>query len=82
MPEGSSLIIVKENISPFIVSKIIAANGHADIDYSLLEKKKITSIQTWGKRIFICLKDINIEIHLRMFGSYLINERKPKINVR
>ena len=61
---------------------IIAATGYADIDYSLLEHKKITSIQTWGKHLFICFKGINIEIHLRLFGSYLINERKPKINAK
>ena len=82
MPEGPSIIIVKENISPFIGNKIIAAKGYADIDFTLLEQKKITSIQTWGKHLFICLKDINIEIHFRMFGSYLINERKPKINAK
>ena len=82
MPEGPSIIIVKENISPFIGNKIIAAKGYADIDFTLLELKKITSIQTWGKHLFICLKDINIEIHFRMFGSYLINERKPKINAK
>ena len=82
MPEGPSLIIVKEKISPFIGSKIIAAKGYADIDYSLLEQKKITAIETWGKHLFICLKDINIEINFRMFGSYLINERKPKINAK
>lgn len=82
MPEGPSIIIVKENISPFIGNKIIAAKGYADIDFSLLELKKITSIQTWGKHLFICLKDINIEIHFRMFGSYLINDRKPKTNAK
>ena len=79
MPEGPSLIIIKENISQFIGCKIIAASGYAAINYSLLEQKKIIDIQTWGKHLFICLKDINIEIHLRMFGSYLINNRKPKI---
>ena len=63
MPEGPSLIIVKENISPFIGSKILAALGYAKIDYSLLQQKKITAIQTWGKHLFICLKGINIEIH-------------------
>ena len=82
MPEGPSLIILKENISYFIGHKIIAATGYAKIDYSLLEQKKITSIETWGKHLFICLKGINIEIHLRLFGSYLINERKPKINAK
>jgi endonuclease VIII len=82
MPEGPSLLILKENISPFIGKKIIEASGYAKIDFDALINKKIIHIKTWGKHLFICLKDINIEIHLRMFGSYTINERKPKINAK
>lgn len=58
--------------------KIVDAKGYVDIDFSLLVQKKITFIQTGGKHLFICLEDINIEIHFRMFASYLINERKPQ----
>ena len=82
MPEGPSLIILKEKIADFKGKKIIAASGYANIDYSELENKKILDIKTWGKRLFIYLKDTNIEIHLRMFGSYMINERKQKINAK
>jgi endonuclease-8 len=82
MPEGPSLVILKEKIADFKGKKIIAASGYAKIDYSELENKKITDIKTWGKHLFICLKDTNIEIHLRMFGSYMINERKQKINAK
>jgi endonuclease-8 len=82
MPEGPSLVILKEKLSYFKGKKIIAASGYAKIDYSELENKKVIDIKTWGKHLFICLKDTNIEIHLRMFGSYLINERKPKINAK
>ena len=80
MPEGPSLVILKEKICFLKGKKILAASGYADIYYSEIENKKITDIKTWGKHLFICFKDINIEIHLRLFGSYLINERKPKIN--
>ena len=80
MPEGPSLVILKEKIGFLKGKKILAASGYADIDYSKIENKKIADIKTWGKHLFICLKDINIEIHLRLFGSCLINERKPKIN--
>lgn len=82
MPEGPSLIIFKEDISCFVGKKIIETSGYAHIDFSLLEQQKIINIKTWGKRLFICLKNINIEIHFRMFGSYLINDKKPKINAK
>ena len=78
MPEGPSLVILKEKLLPFVGKKITEAYGYAAIDYTVLENKKITDIRTWGKHLFICLAKTNIEIHLRMFGSYTINEKKKK----
>ena len=75
MPEGPSLIIVKENITPFIGKKIITANGNAKIDYSKLAGKKILDIRTWGKQLFIILNGVTIRIHFLMFGSYSVNEQ-------
>ena len=41
MPEGPSLLIVRENISPFIGKKIIAADGNAkQVAFSKLTGKK------------------------------------------
>ena len=78
MPEGPSLIILKEKLIGFKGKKILEADGYADIDYDALINKKITDIRTWGKHLFICLPKTNIELHLRMFGSYTINEKKKK----
>ena|ERR1700761_8177118 len=83
MPEGPSIIILKEAILPFKGKKVIEAAGYAKLDYSLLAGKKITDIKTWGKHLLICFKDITVRIHLLMFGSYRINEEKdvnPKIS--
>ena len=78
MPEGPSLIILKEKLQPFIGKKISDAEGYADIDYDEIIHRKIIDIKTWGKQLFICLPKNNIGIHLRMFGSYTINEKKKK----
>jgi endonuclease-8 len=78
MPEGPSLIILKEKIIGFKGKKILEADGYAKIDYDEIVNKKVTDIRTWGKHLFICLPKTNIEIHLRMFGSYTINEKKEK----
>jgi len=58
--------------------KILEADGYAAINYSEIEHKTIRDIRTWGKHLFICLPKTNIEIHMRMFGSYTINEKKKK----
>lgn len=80
MPEGPSLLILKENIKHFTGKKIIAASGYATINFDEIQNRKIVSIKTWGKHLFICLPKNNIEIHLRMFGSYTINKQKAHIN--
>jgi endonuclease VIII len=83
MPEGPSLIILKELISPFVGKKIIAARGNARIDMSRVAGRKILDMRTWGKQFFIVLKDVSIRIHFLMFGSYSVNEQtKPDRSLR
>lgn len=80
MPEGPSIFNLKEKLSYFIGKTIIEASGYADIDYSRLKNKKVLDVKTWGKHFFICLSNTNIEMHLRLFGTYKINDSNPRIN--
>ncbi|HMG82679.1 MAG TPA: DNA-formamidopyrimidine glycosylase family protein [Ferruginibacter sp.] len=78
MPEGPSIVILKEAVQIFEGEKIMAATGNAKIDMSMLAGKKVTAFKSWGKHTLICLPSITIKIHLLMFGSYSINEQtKP-----
>jgi endonuclease VIII len=76
MPEGPSLIILKEAIAPFIGKKILKATGKAPIDMRRLEKRTIRDINTWGKHLLMEFDGFFIRIHLLMFGTWLIDEKK------
>ena len=77
MPEGPSIIILKEATIRFKGRKIIAAEGTTKkIDTPELVGETITDIKTWGKHFLICLPKFTIRIHLLMFGTYRINEQK------
>lgn len=76
--EGPSLVILKEEIKSFKGKKIVAASGLAKINLERLTGLKIKSFKTWGKHFLIQLKGFSLRIHFLMFGSYRINERKPK----
>ncbi|HEX6168729.1 MAG TPA: DNA-formamidopyrimidine glycosylase family protein [Chitinophagaceae bacterium] len=84
MPEGPSILILKELITPlFKNQKIIRAIGNAKLDMSHLTGKKITDIRCWGKQLLIFTKDATVRIHLLMFGSYSIDENtKPARSLR
>lgn len=84
MPEGPSILILKELIYPlFKGKKIVKAFGNARVDIPRLHGKKITDIRCWGKQLLIFTKETLIRIHLLMFGSYSIDENiKPARSLR
>lgn len=76
--EGPSLVILKEEIKSFKGKKIVSSSGLANVNLERLVGLKIKGFKTWGKHFLIQLKGFSIRIHFLMFGSYRINERKPR----
>ncbi|HSZ84949.1 MAG TPA: DNA-formamidopyrimidine glycosylase family protein [Puia sp.] len=78
MPEGPTIVILKEKVKIFEGKKILKVEGNAKIDLERLENKKIIEFKSWGKHFLICFDDFTIRIHFLMFGSYTINEKKDR----
>jgi endonuclease-8 len=77
MPEGPSIVILKELVEPFTGKTVEAASGNSKkVDMRLLKGKTITRFKSFGKNFLICFDDFTIRIHFMLFGSYRINERK------
>jgi endonuclease-8 len=79
MPEGPSLVILKEQIMQFKGRKVLAVSGNSKTDVAVVLNKKLLDIKTWGKHLLICFNGITVRIHLMMFGSYRINEEKDAV---
>ena len=82
MPEGPSIILLKEEVLPFTGKKIIAVSGNSKIDQSRLLNQKVIAFKSWGKHFLICFKEFTLRIHFLMFGSYMVNEKKPDRPIR
>ena len=77
MPEGPSIVILKEQASRFAGRTITAASGSAKaVDFARLRGMQVLGIHSWGKHFLIELPGLVLRIHLLMFGSYRIDERK------
>lgn len=76
MPEGPSIVIVKEEVQPFIGKNIIKVEGNSKLDIQRLAGKEIIDFKSWGKHFLICFRDFTVRIHFMLFGSYRINEQK------
>jgi len=77
MPEGPSIVILKEELQAFSKKKIIAVSGNSKIEISRLVNKKVNAFESWGKHLLICFDNFYLRIHMLMWGTCRINERKP-----
>ena len=75
MPEGPSIVILKEAIQEFKGQKIISVDGNSKQDIQRLTSKRILEFKSWGKHFLICFKGFSVRIHFMLFGSYSVNEK-------
>ena len=76
MPEGPSIVILKEAAQPFVGKKILEVSGNRKIDLQRIRGQTVKEFISFGKQFLIRLDDFTIRIHLLLFGTYRINERK------
>ncbi|HEX5126745.1 MAG TPA: DNA-formamidopyrimidine glycosylase family protein [Rhodocyclaceae bacterium] len=85
MPEGPSIVILKEQTTGFAGKKILAVEGNSKIDKTRLIDQRVLALRSWGKHFLIEFSGFALRIHLLMFGSYQINARKdvlPRLGLR
>ena len=78
MPEGPSIVILREQTQPFVGKIIRNAEGNSRLDKTPLIGQRVVSIRSFGKQFLIELPTLTIRIHLMMFGSFRINERADR----
>ncbi|MGV3631007.1 MAG: DNA-formamidopyrimidine glycosylase family protein [Bacteroidota bacterium] len=78
MPEGPSIVLLKEATTQFVDKKILSVSGNSKAGIERLEGQRIASIQSWGKQFLIVLDGFALRIHFLLFGSYTINEQKDR----
>jgi endonuclease VIII len=76
MPEGPSIVILKEEASGFIGKKILRAEGNTTIDKARLAGQRIVALRSWGKHFLVELPRFSLRVHFMLWGSYRIDERK------
>jgi endonuclease-8 len=76
MPEGPSIVILKEEVQPFKGKKILEVTGNSKVGIERLAGQKILDFKSFGKQFLICFKTFTVRIHLMLYGSYRINAEK------
>jgi endonuclease-8 len=76
MPEGPSIVILKEQATPFLGRTITRVAGNTTIEKERLAGQRIEGIRSWGKHFLLELPDFSLRVHFMLFGSYRIDEAK------
>ena len=77
MPEGPSIVILKEQAAGFVGRKILRVDGNTRIEKERMVGRRIDALRSWGKHFLIEMDvDFSLRVHFMLFGSYRINERK------
>jgi len=79
MPEGPSILHLKDQLQPFKGKIVKAAGGYGKMPTEWIAGKKLTDIKTWGKHLLFVFSNGVVKVHLGLFGEVLVNERK-KVN--
>lgn len=77
MPEGPSIVILKEQVQQFKGKKVLQVEGNSKLDIQRICGQTIVDFKSWGKHFLICFKNFTVRIHFMLFGSYRVNEQKP-----
>ncbi len=85
MPEGPSIVILKELTAPFAGKKVLAVSGNSKVEKERADGETVIGFKSWGKHFLICFKHFTIKIHFLLFGSYRINEERnmePRLSLK
>jgi endonuclease-8 len=85
--EGPSLVILREELTPFLGEKVLKVSGNTKQPKEDLKGRTLSKIETWGKVLFLFFSrkgqpDIVTKTHFLMFGSYRINDPKENRDPR
>jgi endonuclease-8 len=79
MPEGPSILHLKNKLLPFKGKIVKDAGGYGKMPTAWIKGKKLLDIFTWGKHLLLVFDNGTVRVHLGLFGEIIVNEQK-KVN--
>jgi endonuclease VIII len=78
MPEGPSIVILREEAARFAGRKVLRVSGNSTQDIVRLHNRKLLALRSWGKHFLLEFDGFAVRIHFLLFGSWRINEGKDR----
>ena len=85
MPEGPSIVILREEAATFRGKTVREVSGNSKLDLARMRGRNVVALRSWGKHFLIEFRGFSLRAHLLLFGSYLIDAEKestPRVSLR
>jgi endonuclease-8 len=85
MPEGPSIVILREEAAKFRGRTVREVSGNSKLELARMRGRKVVALRSWGKHFLIEFRGFSLRAHLLLFGSYLIDAEKeatPRVSLR
>lgn len=77
MPEGPTILILKEEAASFAGRVVRRVAGNSKQPIERMQGQRILSLRTWGKHFLVEFDGFSLRIHFMLYGSYRINAERP-----
>lgn len=78
MPEGPSLVLLREAAARFRRRTVRDVDGDSTLDLQRMRGRRVVAVRTWGKHFLLEFSSFSLRVHMLMFGSWRIDDPKPK----
>lgn len=86
MPEGPSIVLLREATGQFVGRRILAVEGNSKQHIQRLTHRIVRDVRSWGKHFLIDLGPFWLRVHFGLFGSWRIDTdgdpRTPRLRLR
>jgi endonuclease-8 len=74
MPEGPSIVILREEAAKFAGKTVRAVSGNSRQDIQRMQGRRVRAIRTWGKHFLVQFDGFSMRVHFMLFGRSSIDE--------
>ena len=82
MPEGPTIVILREEAKQFAGKRVREVSGNSRQDIQRMQGKTVRAIRSWGKHFLLVFDGFVLRIHFMLFGRYRVDDPREDANPR
>ena len=76
MPEGPSIVILREEAAKFAGRVVRKVSGNSRQDIQRMQGLEVRAICSWGKHFLVAFDGFTLRIHFMLFGRFRVDDPK------